>query len=85
MSISAVSSAAGGLNAAMAWFDAAAAAAARTGLPRSEDAAAPAATPSEDLVGAVTGTTLAAGAVDVQTAVLRTALETERSLVDVLA
>jgi hypothetical protein len=73
----AVSSALSGLAASRAWMDAAAQTTARAGLPGADAGA--------DLVDGVVGTTMAATAVAVDVAVLRSALDSEHALLDILA
>lgn len=80
--LSATSSALHGLAEAGSWVAAAANTASRAGLPGADGAPLPG---GDDLVGATTGLVVASGAYSVNLAVLRTALEVERSLVDVLA
>ena len=76
---SAIDSALGGLGAAQDWFNQTAIAVAHASLP---DGDAP---PTDDLVGAIVQSKLAQEAVNVNAAMLRTAMDTEQSLIDVLA
>jgi hypothetical protein len=74
---SAINSALGGLSASQEWFNQTAIAVAHASLP---DAPA-----SDDLVGAVVQSKLAEQAVKINAAALRNVMDTEQSLIDVLA
>lgn len=76
MSVSAVGSGLAGLAAAQSMFDASARAAARVSAADSG---------SDDVAGGVAGMSVASAAVQVNIAVLKTALDNERSIVDLLA
>ena len=76
---SAINSALGGLSASQEWFNQTAIAVAHASLP---DGDAP---PTDDLVGALVQSKLAQEAVKVNAAMLRTAMDTEQSLIDVFA
>lgn len=99
MSSAAIDSALAGIAAHQAWFDAAAGAVSRAGLPSADGvdgvdggagtvvAPGPVSLPpgSGDLVDAIVGTMVAGHGLAANVAVLRTAFDMERSLVDVLA